>query len=104
LAFLLGRLDLKKDFQNFRVQAGDGGAWLDASAKSARTPYSDIRMLVGAQGEIERLVVAGRDGSVVDYSFSGEKLNIPAPDSLFTFKIPPGAQVVDSVQMTGQGI
>lgn len=104
LAFLLGRLDLKKEFRDFRVEPGDGGDWLDASAKTAGSPYSDIRMLVSAEGEIRRLVVEGRDGSTVDYSFSDEELNVPVSDATFQFKIPPGAQVVSSMDASGQGI
>lgn len=103
LAFLLGRLELKKEFQGFQVRPGEGGTWLDASAKTERTPYSSVQMLIGSEGEIKQLSVTGRDGSVVGYSFSSEKLNIPVRDATFRFTIPAGAQVVDSVDMAGQG-
>ena len=104
LAFLLGRLELAKEFQDFQVQTGEGGDWLEAAAKSERTPFSRVRMLVTTEGEIRRLGVTGRDGSMVDYSFSDEKLNVPVPDSTFRFQVPPGAQVVDSVNIAGQGL
>lgn len=103
LAFLLGRLDLKREFGSFKVQGGEDGEWLDAAAKSARTPYADIRMLISADGEIKRLEIDARDGSVVGYSFSDEKLNVPVPDSAFQFQVPPGAEVVNSVDIAGQG-
>lgn len=38
LAFLLGRLDMKKEFGSFSVRAESGGEWLSASAKSERVP------------------------------------------------------------------
>jgi outer membrane lipoprotein carrier protein len=102
LAFLLGHLDLKKEFQGFAIRPGEGGSWLDASAKTDRTPYTNVHILVGEAGEIKQLTVEGRDGSVVGYIFSGEKLNPPVADALFRFTIPPGAQVVDSVDVAGQ--
>jgi outer membrane lipoprotein carrier protein len=104
LAFLLGHLDLKKEFKDFQVRDGDGGTWLDASAKNYRTPYTKVDMLVTNDGEIRRMDVFGRDQSVITYLFSGEKLNPRAPDELFRFQIPPGAQVVNSPEAAGQEI
>jgi outer membrane lipoprotein carrier protein len=104
LAFLLGHLDLKKEFKDFQIRDGDGGTWLDASAKSDRTPYTKIEMLVTREGEIRRLHVFGQDQSVISYVFSEEKLNPPAPDELFRFQIPAGAQVVNSAETGGAEI
>ena len=99
LAFLLGRLDLKKEFQNFATRPGeDGGTWLVASAKSDRAPYEQVDMLIAADGSVRHLKVAGHDQSVLDFSFSQELLNPPVADALFHFTIPPGAEVVDSIQ------
>lgn len=103
LAFLLGRLDMKKDFGNFETHPGSGGTWLDASAKSDRTPYEKVDMLVAPDGAIHELKVAGRDGSLLSFTFTNEKLNPPAPDKLFHFTIPPGAEVVNSVDYESQG-
>jgi outer membrane lipoprotein carrier protein len=102
LAFLLGHLDLKREFKDFQTRPGEGGTWLDAWPKTDHTPYTQVDMLVDASGEIRELKVAGRDQSVVAYTFSGEKLNPTVPDQLFRFTIPAGAQVVDSVDMSGQ--
>ena len=102
LAFLLGRLDLKKEFQNFEVKAGDGGEWLNASAKSDRLPYKGIQMLIGPGGSIRELKVLGRDESLLSFSFSGERINPAVSDRIFHFAIPPGAQVVDSIQFGSQ--
>jgi outer membrane lipoprotein carrier protein len=98
LAFLLGRLDLKKEFQNFEATPGEGGTWLGASAKSDRLPYKDVEMLIAPDGSIRELKVLGRDESVLSYSFNDEKINPAVSDSLFHFVIPPGAEVVDSLE------
>ncbi|MGH9584097.1 MAG: LolA family protein [Bryobacteraceae bacterium] len=101
-AFLLGRLDMKKEFTHFESHPGAGGTWLDAAAKSKRVPYEQIEMLIAADGEIRTLKVAERDGSLLSFSFSEEKLNPPVRDSVFHFAIPPGAQVVNSVELSRQ--
>lgn len=102
LAFLLGRLDLKKEFSSFRVQGATDGTWLDASAKNDRTPYENVNMLIASNGSIRQLKVVGRDGSLMSYSFANEKLNPAVGDQIFHFTIPPGAQVVDAVSFGTQ--
>jgi outer membrane lipoprotein carrier protein len=98
LAFLLGRLDLKKEFRNFQVRQGDGGTWLDASAKRSNGPYENVDMLIASDGSIRQLKVRGRDQSILSYRFTNETLNPPVSDQQFHFTIPPGAEVVDSIQ------
>jgi outer membrane lipoprotein carrier protein len=102
LAFLLGRLDMKKDFRDFQVRQGNGGVWLDALAKDMRVPYDRVEMLI-SEGSIRELKVRGRDQSTLAYSFTNEKLNPPVGDEQFHFTIPPGAEVVDSIQFGSEG-
>jgi outer membrane lipoprotein carrier protein len=98
LAFLLGRLDMKKEFGDFATHAGDGGTWLDATAKTDRLPYKEVQMLVGCDGSILQLTVVGRDQSVLSYTFTDEKINPHLNEDSFHFDIPPGAQVVNAVE------
>lgn len=99
LAFLLGRLDLKKEFRNFATRPGEeGGTWLAASAKNDRAPYEQIEMLIGPDGSVRHLKTTGRDQSAIDYYFKEERLNPPVSDTLFHFTIPPGAEVVDAIE------
>lgn len=97
LAFLLGRLDMKKEFRDFDVRNENGATWLEATAKGDRLPYASVKMQVGDDGRIRQLQVLGRDESVTAFRFSDERLNPPAPPALFHFEPPPGAEVVDSV-------
>ena len=97
LAFLLGRLDMRKEFRDFQTREGDGGIWLDASAKTDRLPYQRVEMLISRNGSIEKLNVVGRDQSLLTYTFTDEKINVALSDRLFHFQIPPGAEVVDAV-------
>lgn len=102
LAFLLGRLDMKKEFRNFQAHGAEAGIWLDASAKNDRVPYEKVEMLIAPDASVHELQVVGRDESVLSFSFNNEKLNPPASDELFYFTIPPGAEVVDSVGLGAQ--
>ncbi len=104
LAFLLGRLDMKKEFQDFTTRPGEGGDWLTARSKNDRTPYDNIEMLVAADGAVKELKVSGRDQSLLAFSFKDERLNLPVSDSLFQFTIPDGAEVVDSVNWGGDTV
>jgi outer membrane lipoprotein carrier protein len=103
LAFLLGHLDLKKEFRNFTLQAKDDEEWLTASAKNDKTPYQSIQMLIKRDGEITQLKVLGRDTSNLEFSLSQERLNPPVNNNVFAFKIPPGAEVVNAAEYTGEG-
>jgi outer membrane lipoprotein carrier protein len=99
LAFLLGRLDLRKEFGNFATRPGEqGSTWLAASAKSDRAPYERIEMLIAPDGSVRHLKVTGRDQSEIDFDFKEERLNPPVSDALFHFTIPPGAEVVDAIE------
>jgi outer membrane lipoprotein carrier protein len=102
-AFLLGRLDMKKEFRDFQVRQGDGGVWLDASAKDMHVPYDGIEMLIASEGSIRELKVKGRDQSILAYLFTNEKVNPPVSDQQFHFTIPRGAEVVDSIQFGSEG-
>lgn len=97
LAFLLGRLDLKKEFHDFRLGQRDGATWLEATAKTDRLPYSSVEMQIGEDGSIQQLKVMGRDESVTSFRFTDERLNPPVTDSLFRFTPPAGAEVVNSM-------
>ncbi|HEX4170373.1 MAG TPA: outer membrane lipoprotein carrier protein LolA [Bryobacteraceae bacterium] len=103
MAFLLGHLDLKKEFRDFTSRPGEGGTWLEAKAKSDRAPYETLALLVAESGAVGRMRVMGKDGSELSFVFQGERLNPPIDDKLFHFAIPAGAEVVNAVEFSGEG-
>lgn len=103
LAFLLGRLDMRKEFRDFQIHSGEGGTWLEASARNDRVPYEKVDMLIAADGSVRELKVVGRDQSLLSFSFNNERVNPRVSDDLFRFSIPPGAEVVNSVEFGAQG-
>jgi outer membrane lipoprotein carrier protein len=103
LAFLLGHLDLKKEFRSFRTHPGEGGEWLEAEAKNDRVPYQTIALLIENNGTIREVKISGRDGSSMIFHFRNEVLNPEVDAKIFRFVPPPGAEVVDGVDFAAEG-
>ncbi|MBV8571594.1 MAG: outer membrane lipoprotein carrier protein LolA [Acidobacteriaceae bacterium] len=98
LAFLLGHMELKKDFRSFEVGSVADRTLLKAAAKDSHLPYDRIEMQVRSNGSIAELTVFGRDGSALQYAFTHEEPNASVPDQVFHFEIPPGAEVVNAIE------
>lgn len=97
LAFLLGKLDLKKEFGAFETKTAQNGTYLVAEAISERLPYQRVSMLIGQAYQIQELTVEGRDGSVLHFSFRNEDVNPAVAADTFHFTPPPGADIVDAI-------
>lgn len=95
LAFLLGKLNFYKEFRTFALRREGADTWIDAEPSSANLPYDKVEFLVSPEARIKRLRVVGQDRSVMDFSFTGEKLNLPLDAKIFAFKPPAGAQMVE---------
>lgn len=98
LAFLLGKLDFKKEFKSFQTRVDGNDNWIVAEPKSENLAYSKVEFLATPEGEIRRVRVTGQDQSTLDFKFSNEQLNAPVAQSLFTFHPPAGVQVVEAGQ------
>ena len=96
LAFLLGRLRFSDDFREFRARPEDGGVFITAIPKSDKLPYAEVSFLAGPDFAIRRLEVKGHDNSVLEFTFANERAGAAAPDALFRFTPPAGAEFVDS--------
>jgi len=96
LAFLLGKLNFEKEFQNIQTKADGDGSLVTAEPKSQSLPYSQVEFLVTPAFEIRKLHIVGQDQSILDFTFEDEKLNPALANSVFQFQPPPGAQVVES--------
>ena len=98
LAFLLGKLEFKKEFQSFETRADGADTWITAEPKSQNLAYTKVQFLAAPDGEILRVKVTGQDQSTLDFTFSDEKLNAPVAASMFKFQPPPGVQIVEAAQ------
>lgn len=96
LAFILGKLDFLKDFEKFNANWEDAGnVVIHMTPHNKNLLFRDIILTVAPDSSIRRVIVNGQEGSVMEYSLSGEQRNPKLPDSLFKFSAPPSAQVVD---------
>jgi len=95
LAFLLGRLDFQKDFGQYRASPQGADAFIIATPKSDKMPYTEVSFVAAPDFAIRRLIVKGQDNSVMDFSFEGEKRNPPVPEAMFRFTAPKGVEIVD---------
>ena len=93
LAFLLGKLNFQKEFQNIQAKPEQGGTRITADPKVDNLPYTKVEFLVGPNFEIQRLTVTRYDNSLLEFTFEQERLNPPLDAKLFRFQMPPGAEL-----------
>lgn len=94
LAFLLGRLNFKKEFRNIQASPEGDSTLIQAEPATTNLPYTNVEFLVDAGSQIRRVKVTGYDKSVLEFRFDDEKLNPPLDGKLFRFEPPAGAEVV----------
>jgi outer membrane lipoprotein carrier protein len=95
LAFLLGKLDFRRDFEGFRMEEIEGNYLVSMESKDERVPYTDVRFLVAPNAEILKVEVTGVDQSINEFRFTNEKRNAPIDDEFFRFTAPEGVDVVE---------
>jgi outer membrane lipoprotein carrier protein len=95
LAFLIGRLDFQRDFKEYHYKDVAGARWVTAMPKSEKAPYKEVHFFLEPSGQITKLRVFGHDQSVMEFQFRNEKLNPALAENLFTFQMPPGAELVE---------
>lgn len=98
LAFLLGKLDFDKEFQNLVGKPEAGGMRITAQPKTDNLPYSDVEFLVGPDSTIKEVKVTGYDKSLIHFTFDQERLNPPLDNNQFTFQPPKGVELVEASQ------
>ncbi len=96
LAFLLGRVDFKRDFAGFRTRQDGPDTWVVAAPKSDRLSWRQVEFLVSPGFAIRRLKVTGQDESVLEFTFERERVNPSLANRLFRFEMPAGAELVEA--------
>jgi outer membrane lipoprotein carrier protein len=99
LAFLLGKLHFEKEFRNIKSEPAGGDATrIMAEPKADTLPYTNVEFVVGPDTQIRHVKVIGYDQSVLEFDFEQEKLNPQLEAKLFEFRMPAGAQLVETAQ------
>jgi outer membrane lipoprotein carrier protein len=102
LAFLLGKLNFKREFSRFAARPEGSDVWITAFPKSDRLPYKQVDFLIAPDYSIRRLVITGQDNSGLVFHLSNEKVNPQLADSIFRFQMPPNAELVESMDREGE--
>lgn len=98
LAFLLGRLNFQRDFGRFETRIEGSETVIVAMPKSDKLPYRHVEFSVTPDHQIMRLVVTGQDQSIIEFRFTGEKVNPALSDNLFRFQMPPNVEYIDATE------
>ncbi|MCC7155445.1 MAG: outer membrane lipoprotein carrier protein LolA [Bryobacterales bacterium] len=98
MAFLLGKLNFRKEFADLSLREEDGRGIVTGLPKSDRVPYSKVEFTITEQYRISKLVITNQDQTVTEIQFRNERSNVAAPDGLFRFSKPPAAELVDVEQ------
>lgn len=96
LAFLLGRLDLRRTFGTFQVEDKGALVLLSAWPKSSRMPFTRVDFFLTEEFRIQRLVIHQADETAMEFTFSSEQLNVPVQETNFRYQPPPGVPVIES--------
>ena len=98
LAFLLGRLDLRKEFGKLTLKTVEEGIEMTALARSEDAAFSQAVFTIAPDTfQIRRIAVTGQDGMKTEFQFGREVLNPRLDPGLFRFRAPAGAEVVGQV-------
>jgi outer membrane lipoprotein carrier protein len=98
LAFLLGKLHFDKEFRNLKSAPAGDAMDVTAEPKTDQLPYTSVEFVVNSNAEIRHVKVVGYDKSILEFDFDQEKLNPPLEANLFQFRMPPGAELVETTQ------
>ncbi len=98
LAFLLGKLNFRKEFRNIQAQPEGDGQRISAEPVTDNLPYSAVQFVVAPDFSIREVKVTGFDKSILTFRFDQEKINPTLDPKLFKFRAPPGAQIVEAEQ------
>ena len=99
LAFLIGQVDLRRDFREFRSHPEGDDLYIQALPTSKKSPYQEVEFLVTPEYRIKRLVIHYVNRSVSEFEFSDEKINPRLAPDLFVFRMPEGARLVEMADM-----
>jgi outer membrane lipoprotein carrier protein len=98
LAFLLGKLNFDKEFQNLQSRPESGGLRITAEPKTDTLPYSRVEFVVTDDFRIRQVKVTGYDQSILDFIFDQERVDPALDGKLFQFQVPKGAELVETGQ------
>jgi len=99
LAFLLGRLRIKRQFKNVRLETIENRRALVGEGRTGGEAYGKVEFFYEPDFRLAEIRAFGRDESVSIFLFRNEVRNETLDDALFVFQAPPGAEVLEPVDL-----
>lgn len=99
LGFLLGRLRLKRQFKNLRLETVEGRKAMVGEGRTGGEAYDRVEFFYEPDYRLTEIRAYGRDDSTTIFAFSNEVRNEPLADRLFIFQAPPGAEILEPVDL-----
>ncbi len=97
LRFLLGHAELAKELTTLTVTSSGDDFELSGVPKDMAQRVASLRFTVSAEGVIRGIKIEEVDGSISNFTFSGEEANVAANDADFDFHAPAGTVVVNGL-------
>ncbi len=96
LAFLLGRLNLRRQFKNLELTTIDGHPVMVGEGRTGKEGYTKVEFYYDPKADfrLDKVKVQGRDDSTTIFAFGNEILNVRLDEKMFDFTPPPGAEVL----------
>jgi outer membrane lipoprotein carrier protein len=100
LAFLLGKTKLEKELQGLSLAPDvapltPGDVVLRGVPKNLADRVSQVLLEITPERWISRILIDEVDGSVTDYRFTNQRVDLDVPDQRFLFVVPDGVEVID---------
>ncbi len=103
LSFLLGRLQFRRQFRNLRLEEIDGRTVLVGEGRPGQDSYGRVEFRFDPENFfLTHVKVMGTDETVTAFEFKNEVVNPTLDLALFSFRNPPGAEVLDEA-VGGEG-
>ncbi len=101
IRYLLGKTKLEKEFNGLSLAPDvkpldPGDVVLRGIPRGMEDRVSQVLLEITPDRHIRRIVIEETDGSTTEFRLSGEKENVPIPDSRFRFTPPAGVETVEA--------
>jgi outer membrane lipoprotein carrier protein len=103
LAFLLGRLNLRRQFKNLKLDSR-GRPALIGEGRSGKEQYTQVEFYYdpAADFRLDEVKVLGRDESITIFRFTNEVVNPRLDPVLVEFTAPPDAEILPEQRLGDQ--
>lgn len=103
LAFLLGGLNLKRQFKNLELATIDGKPAMAGEGRTGNEGFTKVEFFYDPEADfrLDKLRVYMRNDSIMVFEFDNEIVNVRLDESMFEFEAPPGAEILSEQQIGG---